>query len=68
MNGNELKVEMLRHGETGKDLAKKLGITRTTLSAKMNSKRAEFTQKEIATIKEHYDLTPERITEIFFAN
>ena len=68
MNGTELRVEMLRHNETGEDLAKALGITRTTLSAKMNNRTAEFTQKEIAIIKDHYDLSPERMTEIFFAD
>lgn len=68
MNGTELRVEMIRHNETGEQLAKALGITRTTLSAKMNNRNAEFTQKEIATIKDHYGLTPERMAEIFFAD
>lgn len=68
MNSTELKVEMLRHNETGEELAKALGITRTTLSAKTHSRNAEFTQKEIARIKERYNLSPERVTEIFFTN
>lgn len=68
MNSVELRIEMLRHDDTGKTLAEALGITRTTLSAKTHSKNAEFTQKEIASIKERYNLTPERVNEIFFAN
>ena len=67
MNKTELKVEMLRHDETIEDLAKVLKVTRPTLSTKMNGGRIGFTQKEIAVIRDHYNLTPERMTEIFFA-
>ena len=68
MNVNELKIEMLRHGDNGADLAKALGIVRQTLSTKMNgSNGSEFTQGEIAKIKDRYNLSPERIAEIFFA-
>lgn len=66
MNKIELRVEMVRRNETIEDLAKVLGIVRPTLSAKINGKG--FTQKEIATIKEHYNLSPERVAEIFFAD
>ena len=67
MNVKELKVEMIRHNENGDDLANGLGISRQTLSRKMNNK-AEFTQKEISAIKERYNLMPERVSEIFFAD
>lgn len=67
MNSTELRIEMLRHNDTGKTLADALGITRTTLSAKTHGKNAEFTQKEIMSITKRYELTPERVNEIFFA-
>lgn len=68
MNSKELKIEMLRHNETGEDLAKALGIARQTLSNKMSENNdADFTQKEIAKIKEHYSLSNDRVSEIFFA-
>ena len=67
MNIKELKVEMLRHDDTGDDLARALGITRQTLSRKIHSEGAEFTQKEIATIQTRYTLSGERVSEIFFA-
>ena len=67
MNIKELKVEMIRHGDTGKDLANALGITRQTLSRKFNSNDADFTQSEIAAIQKRYQLSGERVTEIFFA-
>lgn len=67
MNKKELKVEMLRYGDVGETLAKALNISSQTLSAKMNDK-AEFTQNEISIIKSRYDLSPDRIVEIFFAD
>lgn len=69
MNSKELKIEMLRHNETGEHLAEFLGISRQTLSNKMCEKQnAGFTQKEIARIKEHYGLSNDRVVEIFFAD
>lgn len=68
MNSKELKIEMLRNNETGEILSAYLGISRQTLSNKMSEKQnAEFTQNEIAKIAEHYNLTNDRIAEIFFA-
>lgn len=69
MNSKELKVEMMRHNETGENLAKIIGISRQTLSNKMNETNdAVFTQKEIAIIISHYSLTNDRAIEIFFAD
>lgn len=68
MNSKELKIEMMRHNETGEHLAKALNISRQTLSNKMSENNSsDFTQQEIATIKSHYDLTNDRVIEIFFA-
>ena len=67
MNTKELQIEMLRHNETGEHLSNYLGITRQTLSRKMSSENSsDFTQSEIKKIKEHYNLSVERISEIFF--
>ena len=44
-----------------------LGITRQTLARKMSDdNNSDFTMGEIKKIKEHYDLTIERLEEIFF--
>lgn len=67
MNSVELEVEMKRHGENGGILASVLNISPQTFSAKKNGEKAEFTQKEIATIQERYNLSAERVVEIFFA-
>ena len=66
MNTNELKIEMLRYGDSGEKLAKVLEITPATFSNKLNNNRTEFTQSEIMKIKERYSLSAERVSEIFF--
>ncbi len=67
LNKKELEAEMKRHGDTGGTLAEYLGIARGTFSAKLNETNgAEFTQGEIAKIKERYSLDAESIVVIFF--
>ncbi len=68
MNAKELRVEMIRHDDTSETLAKALGITRQTLSRKMNGEGVDFTKKDMDIIIERYSLSGERFTEIFFAN
>lgn len=68
MNKNELEAVMKRHGDTGTTLSNYLGIARSTFSAKINeTKGAEFTQGEIAMIKQRYSLDADSIVAIFFA-
>jgi len=64
-NTNEFKAEIARHGDTLTGLARKLHISHVSLSLKANGKR-DFTQSEIARIKEIYELTNERLDIIFF--
>ena len=67
MNRNLLRAAMVRFGDTGEELSAALGIARSTLSAKMTSyKGADFTQNEILTIKNRYNLSANEIDEIFF--
>lgn len=65
-NSNELRAELVRHGDTLISLAKKLNITTVSLSLKLNGKR-DFKQCEIAKIKELYELTNDRTDVIFFS-
>lgn len=68
MNKNLLESEMKAYGDTGTALAAFLGIARSTFSAKLNETNgAEFTQGEIYRIKMKYNLSAEKINEIFFA-
>lgn len=67
MNKTELRVVMLRNGDTNKELAEFLGISEQSVSNKINENGTEFRQGEIAKIKERYDLTAEQVEAIFFA-
>ena len=68
MNKRELEAQMKRYGDTGGALAEYLGIVRGTFSAKLNeTSGAEFTQGEIMAIKKRYNLTPDEVVKIFFA-
>lgn len=69
MNKEKLKGFMLLNGDKPEDLASALNIAVSSLSRKMNSYNdADFTQKEIAVIKERYKLNPQQVDEIFFAD
>ena len=63
----KLKSKMILYGDTGMKLAKVIGISPQTFSAKLNEKNgAEFTKSEINKIKERYALSPEEMQDIFF--
>ena len=65
MDKAALKAKMIINNDTGMELSKALGISETTLSAKLNGK-SEFTRSEIAKIKERYRLSAIAVDEIFF--
>ena len=67
MNTVLLKSKMVLYGDTNMTLGKALNIAYQTVSAKINNTNgAEFTQGEIKTIKQRYNLTATEIDEIFF--
>ena len=67
MNKQELLAVMVRHGDNSGDLAGHLGINRSTFSRKINEvDGAEFTQGEIAMIRDLYNLSAAEIVAIFF--
>lgn len=65
MNKEMLMSVMCLNGDTQYKLAEALGISRTTLSAKING-RASFTQPEMSAMKRRYHLTADEIEHIFF--
>lgn len=66
MKPNELKAEMARNNDNGESLANALGISRQTLSNKFsNNNSSDFNRAEIEIIKERYNLTADRLAEIF---
>jgi len=67
LNRNLLVSKMALYGDKQKDLADYIGLSVTRLNAKLNGTNgAEFSQSEIAKIKERYNLTDEEVIAIFF--
>lgn len=66
INETEMRVQMLRHGDNNKSLAKVLGRTPSTICCKLKGSQ-RFTQLEMQTIIDRYNLTPEETQSIFFA-
>ena len=66
MEKNELRAEIARHGDTCESLAKTLGITLAAFSKKINAKN-DFKQSEIRAIMDRYELSPDDVVKIFFA-
>lgn len=66
MNKNLLRSIMVLHNDTNETLAEALGISKTSLSDKINEKGTEFKQGEISIIKKRYSLSDEQTSAIFF--
>ena len=68
MNAQLLRSLMVLHGDTNATLASFLCITEQSLSNKINAKRTEFKQGEIARIKARYGLDSDMVDRVFFAD
>lgn len=66
-NKNELKAVMARFGDKQDDLANVLGLASSGLSMKMTG-RVDFRRNEIEMIITRYQLTPDEVRRIFFAD
>ena len=66
MDKKKFEAQMKLHGMTGADVAKLLGIARNTFSLKLNEKGTEFSQSELAMLKNYWNLNAEEFEEIFF--
>lgn len=66
MNGNMLRGLIIAAGYTLQEFAKAIGITNTSLSYKINSKR-DFTVQEIKNIARLLRLTDDQVWTIFLA-
>lgn len=65
MKSNELKSELTRMEMTYRDVADALGISVVAVQRKVNG-MSEFKSSEIKALSEVLNLTPERVSEIFF--
>lgn len=66
MDTKKFNSLMALHGDTNRDLARFLGISESQLYRKRQGKKAEFTQSQIALIKQRYALVPSEVDSIFF--
>ena len=67
MNINKLKGKIVEKGMTTEALASKMGVDRSTLYRKINSKGETFTIKDANMICSILSLTSEEATAIFFS-
>jgi transcriptional regulator with XRE-family HTH domain len=63
---NALKSAMIAKGYTSDALAEKIGISKQSMSYKLNNKRP-FRSNEISQIAHILELSPEQLMQIFFA-
>lgn len=64
----KFNAEMAANDDKHKDLAVFLDISEQAMSRKFNSVGgADYTRSEIERVKMKYNLTPQRVDEIFFA-
>ncbi len=69
MNKRLFKSKMALFGDTNASLAAFIGISPQRCSAKLNGTNgAEYTQGEILSIKNRWNLTSEEVDAIFFAD
>lgn len=62
---NKLKAKMVELGISAEELSKKIGIDRGTFYRKL--KNNSFFVKEVEVVADTLKLTPEEVSDIFFA-
>ena len=65
MDKKELRIHMVKYGDTQETLANAMNISLSRLNAKINCNGAEFTQNEILFIKQRYNLSASDVDAIF---
>lgn len=66
MNSQLLKGLIKMHDGSQSVLAEAMGLSLSRLNAKINETNAEFSQSEIAFIRDRYKLTKTQVSDIFF--
>ena len=67
MNSQMLKGIITMKDGSQAILAEAMGLSLSRLNAKINETNAEFTQSEIAFIRDRYNLDKSQVSDIFFA-
>ena len=66
MNSQLLKGIIKIHDGSQSVLANAMGLSLSRLNAKINETQAEFSQSEIAFIRDRYKLSTKEVADIFF--
>lgn len=66
-NTQQLKGLIIMNDGSQATLAAAMGLSLSRLNAKINETDAEFTQSEIAFIRDRYHLSRSQVCDIFFA-
>ena len=69
VNTLEFRAQMMKHGDSVKELASFLGIHEKTLYYKYSGcdDRCHFSLEEVKRLMDRYKLTPEEVVSIFLA-
>ena len=65
INKTIMRSVMVRHSDTQEKLAEALNLQISGLNARINGK-VDFRAREIAKIRDRYNLTSDEVMEIFF--
>lgn len=68
MNSQKLKGLIIANDGNQSTLAEAMGISLSRLNAKINETGAEFSQSEIAFIRDRYKLNKSQVVDIFFTS
>ncbi len=68
VNVNKLKGKIVEQGTTIENLAKAIGLNKSTLYRKMSNNGEGFTVKDVTLISEELKLSLEDVNSIFFSN
>ena len=63
----KLYSKLVLKGDNWGDLARLLGISKQSMSLKKNGEYG-WSQEQIKTVVDHYELTPQETLDIFFSN
>jgi DNA-binding transcriptional regulator YiaG len=68
MKKNLLKSYIVRYDGNQENLARAMGISLSTLNAKINENRQSFSVKEMKFLKDRYNLSNDEFITIFFTD
>lgn len=66
MDSALFKYYAAKNGDNMRDVAKYLGRVPATITAYLHGNKTDFSRRDIAKLKQRWQLTPEQVDAIFF--